>query len=213
MLEPHEIRYLSAAASNPLYKVAGVAVVGCIVAAVGMYFFSLKQTVAEGERLTARWAEIEGDVAAAEELNEKKHRLEQGLNTLKGWRESNVNWNDVMAYLVDQTPGSLENIQFTRLEWDETMEGLRTQFPGEKQADFYPLKRNIDISLRGKLRSMRPERLLTQFQRNLLNGTSPVELQEVALDRYTQLRDEEGTITELTSFAFTIRLSPLEVTP
>lgn len=213
LLEPGEIRYLSAAESNPLYKWAGAGVGVALIAAFGLYYVSLKETVRKGELLSVRWAEIENDVKAAEALNEQRFRLEKGLQTLQGWTESRVQWDEMLSYLVDQVPGSLEDVQFTRLQWDETMEGLRQQFPGTEPADFHPLKRVIDINLRGIIRSTRPERQLTQFQRNLLNGDSPVRIEEVALDRYTQLRTEEGDITDRTTFSFTLRLAPRELLP
>lgn len=213
LLEPDEIHYLSAAASNPLYKWAGIGAVVVVAALCALYVVSLRSTVAKGEQLAQRWEEIETDVTAAGKLNEEKHRLEQGLQTLQGWSASRNEWDRLMEYLVDQVPGSLEDIQFTRLEWSEEMEGLRKQFPGEEKGDFHPLRRVIDLNLRGIIRSNRPERLLTQFQRSLLSGNSPVPIEQVALDRYSQQRDEQGNITDRTSFSFTIRLADRELMP
>jgi Tfp pilus assembly protein PilN len=213
LLQPGEIRYLSAAASNPLYKYAGIGLGVVILASAAFYFLSLRETAAKGERLQSRWEEIEEDVARVEDLNASRLRLEKAVQTLQGWESSRVPWDEVMEYLVDSAPGSLEDIQFTRLQWNETMEGLQKQSPSDKKADFHPLKRVIDINLRGILRSNRPERLLTQFRRNLLEGRAPVEIEEVALDRYTQLRDEEGNVTDRTTFSFTIRLVPRELMP
>jgi hypothetical protein len=213
LLEPNEIHYLSAAESNPLYKLGAVAVVVIILGLVALHYVSLQETIQEGENLSTRWAEIEDKVTEAEALTEKVSRIEEGLQTLQGWSASKVNWDEVMSYLAEEVPGAKEDMQFTRLEVSEKMVGLRNQFPGSKAADVHPLKREITIQLRGILRSSRPERLLTRFQRNLINGRPPVEFEEVALDRYTQLRQEDGSITDRTTFAFTIRLIPREVTP
>lgn len=213
LLEPREIRYLSAAESNPLFKLAAVGVVVVIIALVTLHYFSLQNTIRKGEQLKTRWEDIETKVAEAEKLIEKQQRLEKGLQTLKGWRASKINWNSLMTYLVDQMPGDFENTQFTRLDIDEVMRGLRNQKPGGKAKDFHPLTREVRINLRGVVRSNAPARMLSRFQRNLLNGDAPVDFEEIALDRYTQLRDEKGDITDLTTFSFTITLSPLEVMP
>jgi len=213
LLEPREIRYLSAAESNPLYKLGAVAVVLIIIALVTQYYFSLQSTIQQGEQLKKRWADIETKVVEAEKLIAKQQRLEKGLQTLKGWPASKINWNEMMSYLVEEMPGGFENSQFTRLDFDEVMRGLRNETPGENAKDFHPLTREIRINLRGVVRSKGPARMLSQFQRNLLNGDAPVDFEEIALDRYTQLRDENGDITDLTTFSFTITLSPLEVMP
>lgn len=213
LLEPREIRYLSAAESNPLYKIGAVGVVVIIIALVALHYFSLQNTIKKGEQLTARWGEIETKVEDAKRLIEKKQRLEQALQTLKGWRESRINLEILMSYLVEQMPDNFENTQFTLLDINEVMRGLRNQQPGEEAKDFHPLKREIRINLKGVVRSEGPARMLSRFQRNLLNGDAPVDFAEIALDRYTQLRDENGNITDLTTFSFTIALSPLEVMP
>ena len=213
LLEPREIRYLSAAESNPLYKLGAVAVVLIIIALVTQYYFSLQSTIQQGEQLKKRWADIETKVVEEEKLIAKQQRLEKGLQTLKGWPASKINWNEMMSYLVEEMPGGFENSQFTRLDFDEVMRGLRNETPGENAKDFHPLTREIRINLRGVVRSKGPARMLSQFQRNLLNGDAPVDFEEIALDRYTQLRDENGDITDLTTFSFTITLSPLEVMP
>lgn len=213
LLEPDEIHYLSAAESNPLYKLGAVATVVVILGLVALRYFSFQETIREGENLSSRWAEIEAKVTDAESLTAKVSRIEKAQQTLQGWQTSRVSWDEVLSYLADEVPGAREDLQFTRLEVSEKMEGLRNQYPGTKATDFHPLKRVITLHLRGILRSSRPERLLTRFQRNLINGHPPVEFEEVALDRYTQLRQEDGSITDRTTFAFTIRLAPREVMP
>jgi Tfp pilus assembly protein PilN len=213
LLDPNEVHYLSAAESNPLYKIGAAGAVAVLLGLVTLYYFSLQETITTAEQLKARWAEIEQQVIDAEDMNNRKIRVEQGLQTLQGWEASRVNWDRMMTYLTDQVPGSLENIQFTRLQVSETMEGLRNTVPGSEAADIYPLERLITLRLRGIIRSTRPERLLTQFQRNLTNGPAPADFEEVALERYTQLRNEAGEITDLTTFAFTLRFTPRELVP
>jgi len=213
LLEPSEVHYLSAAASNPLYKWAAMAAAGLVALLLVLYFLSLKDTVARGEELERRWAEIKDDVEVAAALDGKWDRLERGRDTLRGWSATRVDLDQTLAYLVGQTPTDLEDIQFTRLQWTEDMQGLRQQVPGDKAADFHPLQRVIRIQLRGELRSTRPERMLTRFQRNLLSGEPPQAIDTVTLDTYIQQRDEAGEVTDRTLFAFTIRLAPLEVMP
>ena len=211
-LKDDEIRYLSAAASNPLYKYGAIGAVTVIVAAVGLYYFSLKRTISEGERLQDRWNAIAKKVAEADVRNKERNRLNVGKDSLLGWQASNIDWVEVMNFIIQQYPGSLEDIQIARLEMDEVMDGLRSQAPGGEPANFYPMKRTATINIRGQIRSMRPERQLTQFQRNLLSGDAPVPITEVSLDQYTQLRSG-GEFTDRTTFAFTLNLSPVEVVP
>jgi len=213
LLEPDEIRYLSAAESNPLYKMVGAGVLVAVFAGVALYYFSLKATISNAEDLSNRWNAIEADVESAKLLSDKRQRLEKGLQTLNGWKASRVNYNELMTFVVNQIPVSLETIQISRLEVSETMQGLRKQTPSSKKANFHPLKRSIRLSLRGTVQSTSPERLLSQFQRNLTGAEAPVEFESVQLDRYTQLRDENGDITDRTTFAFSIRLVPQEVMP
>jgi len=213
LLEPDEIRYLSAAESNPLYKMVGAGVLVAVFAGVALYYFSLKATISNAEDLSNRWNAIEADVESAKLLSDKRQRLEKGLQTLNGWKASRVNYNELMTFVVSQIPVSLETIQISRLEVSETMQGLRKQTPSSKKANFHPLKRSIRLSLRGTVQSTSPERLLSQFQRNLTGAEAPVEFESVQLDRYTQLRDENGDITDRTTFAFSIRLVPQEVMP
>ena len=213
LLQPSEVHYLSAAASNPVYKWAGVGILAAGAVSAGLYFMNLKKDASRYETMASRWETIREDVQAARELNGRKNRLDLGTQTLKGWSASRVNWDAMLVYLVEQAPGAREDIQFTRLQWNEIMEGLRDQSPGTEKADFHPLTRIIDLNLRGILRSSRPERLLTQFQQNLSNGNSPVNIEAVTLDNYVQLKDEQGNNTDRTAFAFTIRLAPREVLP
>ena len=75
LLEPNEIHYLSAAESNPLYKLGAVAVVVIILGLVALHYVSLQETIQEGENLSTRWAEIEDKVTEAEALTEKVSRI------------------------------------------------------------------------------------------------------------------------------------------
>ena len=124
-----------------------------------------------------------------------------------------MDWVGLMNFFVEQVPGSIEDMQFARLEIDEIMEGLRTVKKGQSgEGGFAPLTRLIEVKLRGEIRSTRPERQLTQFQRNLLNGPSPYPIEEVRLDRYTTRR-QGGEVTDRTTFSFTIRVAPLDMLP
>lgn len=208
LLEPTEIHYLSAAETNPLYKLGAALVVVVILAGFGFYYFSLSSAAKAGEELKSRWEAMEKEVKAATELNQKKLRLEKGVQTLEGWSGSRHEWADILQGVVDETPESLETIQFTRVQFDERMIGIRNQIPGSKAVDFHPVRRQVDLSLRGIIRTGRPERYLAQYQRNLLNKNIKESIiSSVNLDEYVFLSGED------TGFAFTIKLAPRELVP
>jgi Tfp pilus assembly protein PilN len=208
LLESSEIHYLSAAETNPLYKLAVAGTVVLILAGFGSYFMSLKSTIREGEALKSRWTEIEKDVEVATELNQQKLRLEKAVQTLEGWSSSRHEWTGILQYLVDQTPETLETIQFTRVFFDEQMRGLRNQVPGSNPVDFHPISRVVELSLRGIIRSDRPERYFANYQRNLLSGNmEPSSVLSVNLDTFVPLPPDE------TGFSFTLHLAPRELLP
>jgi hypothetical protein len=119
-----------------------------------------------------------------------------------------------MDYIITQAPGSLEDIQFTQFSFDEQMAGLRQQRPGENASNFHPLSRKIVISLRGIIQASRPERMLTQYQRNLLTGESqPSPVDSVILDNYVSLLNSDDSERERTEFTFFIKLQDRKVVP
>lgn len=207
LLEPTEIHYLSAAETNPLYKLGGALVLVLILAGFGFYYLSLSSAAKAGEDLKTRWAAMEKEVEAATELNQQKVRLEKGVQTLEGWSASRHEWADILQYVVDQTPESLETIQLTRVHFDEQMRGLRNQNPGDKPVNFHPVSREVTLSLRGVIRSDRPERYLGQYQRNLLTGNmEKSSVSSVNLNNYEFLPKDTG-------FSFSVSLAPRELLP
>ncbi|MDA3872940.1 MAG: hypothetical protein PF795_03150 [Kiritimatiellae bacterium] len=207
LLEPTEIHYLSAAETNPLYKLGAALGFVIILAGFGFYYVSLTSEAKAGEDLKTRWEAMEKDVQAATQLNQQKERLGKGVETLEGWSGSRHRWADILQYVVDQPPESLETIQFTRVAFDERMQGIRDQIPGSKSVDFHPVSRQVQLSLRGLIRSDRPERYLAQYQRNLLKGNlEGSSVTAVNLDEYVFL-------TEDTGFSFTVQLAPRELAP
>lgn len=214
LLEASEIRYVHKVEAKPVYKLAAGALVLVLVAWFVFSYLKLKATAAEGARIESTWKRIEKDVEAATQLNEKKGRLDKALVTLEGWSASQHDWPAVMDYIFNQTPGLLSDVQFTRFSFDENMLGLREQNPGAKPANFHPLKRQVSIRLNGMIQADRPERMLTQFQRNIQSGEAPpAEVEEVSLDNYLPLRDENGNPINRTQFTFTIYLKDKEVKP
>jgi len=214
LLEPSEVTYLSSATTNPLYKIAAVAVGVILLGIFGLRYQSLRSTIQEGERIGKTWTAIEKDVEKASELNFEMVRLDKGRQTLEGWSPSRHDWTEVMEYIINQAPGSLDDIQFTRFFFDEKMEGLRNQRPGQDDVNFHPLKRTITITLRGIIQTKRPERMLTQFQRNLLTGeTQPSTIDSVILDNYAPISNKDDSLSDLTEFTFFIKLQDREVVP
>jgi len=214
LLEDSEKHYLSAAQTNPLYKLGAVAALVVILAAAGAYYYSLTSTASMGEELRTRWREMEGDVEAATERNNTLRRLQRSADTLRGWSDSRFVWDELLTDLVNLLPVPLTDVQFTQLAFDERMEGVRNRVPGNEPVDYYPLKRRVELSLRGRIRSGRPERVLGEFQRNLLTANSGVlSVFSVNLDNYVQVRDEDGRATDLSEFVFTLVLEPSPVEP
>jgi hypothetical protein len=213
LLEPSEVTYLSSATTNPLYKLAAVGVGVVILGMFGLSYQSLRSTIQEGERIESTWSAIEEDVAKASELNLEMMRLDKGRQTLEGWSPSRHDWTEVMDYIINQAPGSLDDIQFTRFSFDEQMTGLRQQRPGPT-ANFHPLKRTITITIRGIIQTKGPVRMLTQFQRNLLTGeTQPSPIDSVILDKYVPLPSRDDSPRDLTEFTFFVKLQDREVVP
>lgn len=214
LLETSEIKYVHTVQAKPAYKLAGGAALLLALLWFGLRFRDLKVTAAEGARIESTWKRIEKDVEAAKRLNEQKVRLGKARVTLEGWSASQHDWPAVMDYIFNQTPGQLSDVQFTRLAFDENMKGMRDQVPGANPANFHPLKRQIAIQLRGVIQSDRPERMLTQFQRNIQNAEGqPSPVAEVSLDNYLPMRDENGDLINRTQFIFTIDLKDREVKP
>lgn len=214
LLEPSEIHYLSSASTNPLYKWGAGAAVVLLLLFFGNNYLSLRKIIKEGERVESTWKNIEEDVEGATVLNEKMNRLDEGLQTLKGWSNSRHQWPEIIDYIVDQAPVPLEDLQFTRFSFDEKMVGLRNQRPGANQQKVFPLKRNITITLRGILRSSAPGRILPQYTNNIQMGENQPSVISLAnLETYSALRDSEGERLELTEFTFFIKLKDREVTP
>ncbi len=154
-------------------------------------------------------AEIMG--VDVEVWNQQKVRLEKGVQTLEGWSGSRHEWADILQYVVDQTPESLETIQFTRVHFDEQMRRLRNQNPGDKPVNFHPVSREVTLSLRGVIRSDRPERYLGQYQRNLLTGNM-----EKSSVSFSELNKEQKQLLILAvggTFTLLMVLSNLLIAP
>jgi len=130
LLESSEIKYHAPAAVPPVFKIGALAALLLILAVMGMRFNSLRATAAEGERIDSTWKNIEEDVEAAKALNKKSLRLGRALDTLEGWPTSQHDWPEILDYLVEQSPVNAEDIQFTRIFFDEKMDGLRDLAPG-----------------------------------------------------------------------------------
>lgn len=215
LLEPSECVYPgSAAQAAPALKLGGALAAAALLGGLVLYWQSLQSTIGEGERLQATWTRIEEDVKLATARAEKLKRLEQGVQTLEGWSASRYDWPAFLTYVARRTPPPGENIQFTRLAFDEIMVGLRRQKPAKTAASFHPVRRSVDVVLRGLVASDQPEVFLARFQERLLNGPDqPVGVLAVNLDDYFQLRDPEGTLSNRTRFTFTVRLEERELKP
>jgi hypothetical protein len=213
LLETSEIQYVNKVEAKPVYKLAAGGLVLLLVAWFGLSYQKLKAIAREGDRIESTWKRIEKDVEAAKQLHEKKMRLGNARETLEGWPSSQHDWPAIFDYIVNQTPGLLSDVQFTRFSFDENMIGMRDQVPGPN-AVIHPLKRQISIKLRGIIQADRPERMLTQFQRNIQSGEGqPSTVEEVSLDNYLPLRNENGDPINRTQFTFTIDLKAREVKP
>ncbi|WFB36915.1 hypothetical protein P3T73_03955 [Kiritimatiellota bacterium B12222] len=212
LLEPTEVHYHNAAANNPLYKIGGIVVAVLVVAFFGLKYKGLQDTIKEGNRIESTWKKIEADVEAAKVRSSQNQRFEEARKTLEGWSASNIQWPKVMDFLVYEVPVSLQDIQFTHLYFDEEMVGLRNQKEGDKKV--YPLKRKVNLVLRGIIQSARAEKMLIEYQKNLTSSEkAPVEISVVKFDNYQALRDENGERIDQASFDFLIELKEREVLP
>ncbi|MGA0332664.1 MAG: hypothetical protein ACO3NW_01760 [Kiritimatiellia bacterium] len=214
LLENSEITYHSPASVPPALKLVGLGAVILVLGMMGMRFQSLRAKAAEGDRIKSTWDRIEKDVEAAKALNTKSIRLQRGLDTLQGWSHSGHPWPEILDFLVEQSPVEPENIQFTRFFFDEKMDGLRDQTPGGGDGKYFPVKRQVTITLRGILRSERPQRILPEYRRNLAEAKNPPSpIEDVGLDNPVIMLDAEGQPSGLTGFTYSIRLKDREVKP
>lgn len=214
LLEPSEIQYQNSASIPPVFKLVAVGGLVLVLGILGMRYSKLRATAAEGERLESTWNRIEKEVEAAKALNAKKIRLDRALTTLRGWPVSRHDWPENLDFLVDQAPISVQDLQFTSVFFDEQMLGMRNQVPGTSDSKNFPLKRQVTLTLRGKIRSDRPQRILPEYRRNLAEGgPQPSAIADVGLDNPVILMDAEGNPTGIAEFTFRIELEDREVKP
>lgn len=214
LLEPSEIHYLSSASTNPLYKIGPAVAAVLLLLFFGNNYLNLKKTIQEGQEIEATWNNIKEDVNKATQLNDKKDRFEEGLKTLKGWSSSRHQWPEVMDYIVEQSPVPPEDLQLTRLSFDEKMIGLRDQRPGPKKTKTFPLKRSVTITMRGILRSPAAGRVLPQYINKIQSGEDqPSKIAVANLGAYSTIRNEEEEGLEVAEFTFSIKLEDRELIP
>jgi len=172
LLEDSERRYFSAAESSPLLKVGAVSAVVLILAALGLWMAQSGKTIQQGRQLSQRWREIEKPVAEAQSRADLLRRLDREHATLRGWDSSRFEWFTILEFIQDRLPAPESQFSFRNLSFDEEIAGLKRHRP-DNETLVDPLVRQIRIDLRGYIAGTRPELALAEFERQLLDSTSP----------------------------------------
>lgn len=214
-IEPSEVYYLKPYEAKPWVKRSAFLLIALVLAIPVFRYMHLSSMIKQGDALQDQWEGMEEQVSSITKLKKDHQRLQKGTATLKGWHSSRINWPQVLMQLTEKISGDVENTQFTRLEFDETLTGLRHQIPGSQPANFHPLKRTVSLTLHGIVKSDQPEVMLIAFQRNMQRGGElyPSSYQTVTLETYTHLLNPQRQPTDFTRFKFTLNLTPIELLP
>ncbi len=210
LLEDNECVYFSSVAAKPVYKLLGAVLAVGLVVGGGGYFFSLRRVIEEGTALEKRWKEMEKPLAEANQRAAALEMLERETKALQGWNKSRVPWPEFLRFVVSKAPEPRENLQLTRLDFDEEIEGLRRHNP-DSGAKAYPLRRRVVVKLRGRLLSEQPEADLGKFRRRLLEGGEGLPTIERIDLRPQRLPDLDGRM--LTGFEMDLSLEAMELKP
>jgi len=218
LLEPSECHYLNSAESNPLYKIGGVALVAGFLAFNLFNYQKLKATVREGQEIEQWLEENEEAVEEARERIALQLRIEQANKTLSGWETSRFNYPDIFTAMALSIPPPADQMEFTLLYFNENLIGMSSprENPEGNQTEFYPLERQINVELRGRVAGGRPDLKLDAY-RNRVNQLSedqmPLQNLTMRLGNSMEIQgDEEKTLT-VTPFSAEITLIPNEVLP
>ncbi|WFB37002.1 hypothetical protein P3T73_04415 [Kiritimatiellota bacterium B12222] len=213
-LDVEEVRpYVSKKTKSFLKRAVIATYVMMLMAFIVKYGYDVS-IIREGKLKQSEWAGMEKEVDELLNLREQSARISKGYNTLLGWNISRVDWAEFLMYLASQLPGEPQNVQLNRLYFDEEIAGLRHQLPGAKPQDFYPLKREISLSMSGVLKADRPELTLVKFQRDMVAVKSgDLSIASMPLQYYNVLLNKDRKPTDLTEFFFTINLPPRVMAP
>jgi hypothetical protein len=179
LLEPSECHYLSSAESNPLYKLGAVGILVAILGSVFLKYQGYQATIQEGEAISSWLAENEASVAEAKSRLAIRSTLQNTRNTIETWGSTRYNFPAFLNYLVEEIPQPADHFQFTNLQMSEDIIGLTK--PRDGKTAYYPLERNVKISLLGRIKSERPEIVLDQYRTNLNRKSKDVNLDAITM--------------------------------
>ncbi|MDF3130938.1 hypothetical protein P0Y35_17130 [Kiritimatiellaeota bacterium B1221] len=170
--------------------------------------------IQQGQEKQAAWEAMEQEAESLRELSKTQLRFSRGYDTLIGWKNSRYSWAGILLIIKDALPGEAQNIQLDRLRFDEEIVGLREKIPGERVTDFFPLRREVEISINGVIKTDRTQSRLLEFQRTLKQPQmGNVSVATVTLVHSGQLLNKDRQPTDLTRFSFLLNLAPHELKP
>jgi hypothetical protein len=213
LLEEAECRYFSAAESSVALKAGAGAGVLLVLVLVVLSVRSLGASIEEADRMSRRWKEIEPLVEEARVRNGQLQRMERAHGTLMGWSATRLDWAGVLGRIQEDLPGPAERFQFTRLYFDEEIQGLRNVRAGDPPR--HPLVRTGRIEIRGLVAGFRTEAAYEQYELRLIanRGGQPSPFAWARLDN-SSLQEEFSTPERPVSlFNFTLNLTPRELAP
>jgi hypothetical protein len=216
LLEPSECHYVSSTEKAPLIKAGAALVAVSLIAWMFFTYRGLQSTIQEGEVISDWFKKNEEKVADAEKRLTIQSRISKARRSLEGWGQSRYDFPELLTAMAQAIPAPQDQIQFTMLYFNEELLGAAVERlrPGSGETAFYPMERQINLELRGRVRSERPDLMLDDFRARLadLQGSLPLKQITLRLEDRMTLKSEDGEM-EVTPFAAELVLKPRKVLP
>lgn len=215
ILEETEKHYHSAASTN---KGLQLGIVGAVLAVIGGTYIALSsvyQDINKAEADARRWNQIKDQFQAAQERADFLAWVEDNDNTLRGWSPSRHDWGELLTLFQQHIPQPVEKLQFTSMQFQEKMKGLREAVPGNEKNPKV-LTRSMNLYLRGVAHDVGGNAQIRQYfdalqQARRLKGSpiASVELQPIR--SWTESVDSQGA--DRHEFTIVVGFKDREVVP